>query len=186
MAFVPFVAGQRVTAAALNGNSVQLLSATTLAAATASVNVAVPVGYNRLQVYFTGKSNGATNAVSARITLNNDTGANYNYIYTQSNNGTTSTADNTGQTAILVGTMTAATSTANYAGSGSFTIDNTGNGIFFPTIVGTATTFVTTTNMYNGVYTSQWLSLADVTSIQFSLSVGSWVTGSQFSLYGVG
>lgn len=184
--FTPFVAGQRVTAGQLNGNSEQLISSVSLTVATATVSLAVPSGYNRLQVYFTGRSNAAAAAASARIQFNSDTGANYNYIYTQANNGAVATADNTGQTALLVATVTGATSTANFSSSGNFTIDNTsGAGTFFPTVVGTGTGFVTTANMYNGVYTGQWSSTAAITSIQFILSTGSWVANSQFSVYGV-
>lgn len=185
MTFTPFAAGQRVTAGELNSNSMQLIASTTLSGAAASVVFAVPAGYSRLQGFYTGQGTAAAAAVSARIQFNSDTGTNYNFIYTQSNNGTTSTTDNTGQIAILVGTLTGATSTANFAGTGNFTVSNTGGGTFFPVVVGTATTFVTTTNMYNGVYSGNWVSTAAITTVTFLLNTGNWATNSQFSLFGV-
>lgn len=183
--FTPFVAGQRVTAGELNGNSKQLIAGQNVATPAASFSLAVPSGYNRIQGYFTGKSSNASAAVSVRIQFNGDTGANYNFIYTQSNNGATSTLDNTGQIAILAATIPGATSTANYSGSGNFIVDNIGGGGFFPTLVSTGTGFVTTANMYNGVYTGQWLSTAAVTSVQFTLNLGNWVATSAFSLWGI-
>jgi hypothetical protein len=181
----PFTDGDRVTGAELGTGIPTLLVATTLTAATGNVILAVPAGWNRLKAYFSGTSTGATAASSCKVQFNGDTGANYSFIFTQSNNGTTSTADNTGQTAIQIATITGATSTANYAGSGSLVIDNVSAGTFFPVVVCTATTFVTTTNMYNGVYSGQWSSLAAITSINFVLGTGTWSIGSQFSLYGL-
>lgn len=184
--YTPLVDPARVTAAILDNNIPVLVASTTLTVALANVVLAVPAGYNRLRVNFSGKCSGAFAVSSAKVQFNGDTGTNYNFILAQSNNGTLTTTDNASTSSIQVGTLPAATSTANYSGSGSFVVDNAaGGGAFFPTVVGTATGFVTTSNMYNGVYCGQWSSLAAITSINMVMGSGNWIAGSSFSLYGL-
>lgn len=186
MAYVPIADGQRVTAAQLDNNLQTLIFNATLAVATASVVITVPAGYYRLEGYYCGKSTAAAASDSVNMQLNGDTGTNYNYTYTQSNNSATTTAIQTGKTSMFVGTITAATSTANYSGSGNFVVEDVTFGAFFPTVVGTATGLVTTTNMFNGVYCGQWLNASTiVNSVTLFPAAGSWAVGSSFSLYGM-
>lgn len=181
-----FAFGSRVNAASLTGNTLQLVDQLTLSSGgIPSVTLSIPTGYVRVRGCFSGRSDTASAADSVLVRLNADSAAHYNYVYTQANNGSVSTADNTGKTAMLLGTIPAASATANYAGSGSFIIDDVQSGGTFPSAVGTATGFVTTSNMYNGVYAGNWLSTAAVTTVTFLLNAGNWASGSSFSLYGL-
>lgn len=185
MVYTPLVDSNRVTAADLDSNIPVLLASVTLTVALANVIVAVPTGWNRLKAYYSGTCSGAVASSTAKVQFNGDTGNNYTWIYTQSNNGTTSTTQNATQSAIQIGTITGATSTANYSGSGTLIIDNVAGSTFYPIVVSTSTTFVTTANMFNGVYSGQWTSLTAISSINFVLGSGNWTAGSAFSLYGL-
>lgn len=186
MVYTPLVDPARVTAAILDKNIPVLITSTTITVALANVVLVVPPGYNRLRVYYSGKCSGAFASSTAKVQFNGDVGTNYNFILTQSNNGTTTTTDNAATSSIQVGTLPAATSTANYTGSGNFVVDNAaGGGTFFPTVVGTATGLVTASNMYNGLYCGQWSSLVAITSVNMVMGSGNWIAGSSFSLYGL-
>lgn len=180
-----FTDGTRVTAADLNSNDVQLLTSTVLTADASAVLLNVPSGFNRLQLFWSGRCAGAVAASTAKVQFNGDTATHYNFILTQSNNGTTTTTDNTAASSMQMATFPGASATANYAGSGNFVIDNADANGFFPTLVGNACAFVTTSNMYNGVYAGQWLSTAAITTINLVMGSGNWLTGSSFSLYGL-
>lgn len=181
-----FTSGQRVTAAALNGNTVQLLSTTTLSAPSASVVIPVPAGvsYNFLRVQWRAKSSTAVAAEQLYLQLNGDTGNDYLWQNDQANNATVAGTSSGGVVnKIQVATITAATSTANFFSSGSFEIGGASDATNFKTVVGTATAYATSTNSWAGVYAGQW-SGGPVTTITLFPATNNLVTGCIFSLYG--
>jgi hypothetical protein len=164
-------------------SSVPLLyTAQYVSATTASVTLAVPSGFNTLEVRWRAKGTTASAALQLYLQFNGDTGGNYNWEVNQVNNTTVAGSQGSAVDQIQVGTMTGATSTANYFASGMFQASGASDA-FYKTVTGTGSAFVTTSNMYAGVYSGQWSSTAAITSMLLFPASGSLAVGSRFSLY---
>lgn len=182
---MPFTAGQRVTAAELNGNTIQLVDSASLSASTASVVLNLPAGYNRAKLYWRARSAGAVTAEPLMLQFNGDSGAHYQDEIMQTNNTTVAGTTATGQTKMQIATIVGASGTSNYFSSGSVDIDGVSDTTNFKTAVGQGTAFVTTSNMYVGVYGGQWIQAAAVTTVTLFANANSLASGSTFSLYGL-
>lgn len=183
-----FTAGQRVTAAELNGNTIQLLDSSVLTATTASITLNVPAGtaYDTLKVSWRVRGDQASAAQEMYLRFNGDSGSNYLWQNIQGNNSTVSSnTSGAATTFIHIGTMTCASATANYFSSGDFEVAGASSGTGFTTAVGRDIAFSSTTNMWAGVYGGQWLSTAAITSVELVPQSGNFVAGTIASLYGL-
>ena len=121
------------------------------------------------------------------LTFNGDTGANYDW-QTNIIGGSTVTGVNTfADTRAFVGNVSAASSTANYAGAGTIRIYNAPGTTFFKTGDSHMQGFkaATNTNFPEYVNAFAWRNTAAITSMTLALASGNYVAGSKFSLYGI-
>lgn len=168
----------------LQNNTPQLYSNTYISATTASVTLTVPSGYNNLEVVWRARCSDANAGEQLYLRLNGDSGSNYLWEVTQGNNATAAaTTSGAATTFIQIGTVCAASATANYFSSGRFTVAGASDTANYKTACGTGAAFAATNNMWSGVYSGQWNSTAAVTSITLQGATGSFVAGSRFSLY---
>jgi hypothetical protein len=153
-----------------------------VSATTASVSLALPAGFNTAEVRWRAKGTTATAALQLYVQFNGDTGGNYNWQVNQANNTTVAGTQGSAVDQMQVGTITGATSTANYFASGVFQANGISDA-FYKTVCGTGSAFVTTSNMYTGVYSGQWSNTAVLTSMLLFPASGSFAVGTRFSLY---
>lgn len=184
---MPFTAGQRLKASALNANMPQLLGSMVLSGSAASITIAVPSGFNQLQGIYTARKDVGGGGAFAWLRLNGDTSSNYLWQITLGNNTSTTTSRSTGtDSKIQIGIITGSTDTANYVGSGTFTIGSASSTSLFKAVSATSQCPCTTTNSYTGTLGGQWLSTAAITSVTLLPDAGNFVAASSFSLYGMG
>lgn len=158
----------------------------TLGTTTASVTFSgLSTAVNSFLVKWSARCSDANAAEQFKVQLNGASGSSYIWEVNQANNTTVAATTSAGaSTFIQIGTVTAASATADYWASGMFTVDN-GSASQFPTVQGTAAAFATTTNMWCGVYSGLYAVATTVTSITMFGATGSFVAGSQFSIYGM-
>jgi hypothetical protein len=183
-----FTAGQRVTAAALNGNTFQQLQTTTLSGTQTSVILTVPTGtaYNFLTVKWRVRGATAVAGEQMWLQLNGDSGNNYLWQINQANNATVAgSASGAAVAKIQIATTIGSSATANYFASGSFEIGGASDTANFKTVQGTATAYSSTTSSWGGTYAGQWNSTAAVTSITlFPQGASGFAAGCIFTLFG--
>lgn len=161
----------------------QIAPTQTMSATTASVTFSGLPALDGFRVKWACRMSDATAAEQLYLQFNGDTGSNYLWEVNQANNTTVAATTSAGATTrIQIGTVCAASATADYFATGEFVI-NTGSTGIYTTVVGTGTAYTSTSNMYAGVYSGQWNSTATVTSFTLFGASGSLITGSQFSLY---
>ena len=184
-----FTAGQRITAAELNGNTMQLITSTTLSGTATSVVLTLPTGaaYNHLKVFYRARHDAAVAAAQMYLQMNGDTGSNYLVERSETNNTTTTNTGPGGATTtkIQIATIPGASATSLYFGSGEFLVSGVSDTTNFKTAVATATALITVSNAYVGVYAGQWNSAAAVTSLTLTPNSGDFIAGTMFSLYGL-
>jgi len=182
------------------GNFSSLVDARVLAAPSGSLvkiaefaGTASPITFNNIPPFFsslqiTGRVRGDTAAVSVviEITLNNDAGANYDWIFlTGDSAAVIAETDAAGDNSIDTVKISAATATANYFDGFEILIPMysiaTGykNVLTQNTFYGDGTAFETT----QGV--AWWQNTAAITRVDLTLVAGSFVTGSKITLMGI-
>lgn len=169
-----FPVGSRAVIARLSGSS-------------SSYNVTLPTNNipNRVEVFWRGGSTAASHFQILNLRFNNDSGTNYQYERLEANNATVASTGQTGQTGIQVATIAAASQTANYRSSGRFVIEGVTQTTVFPTVIGEATAFDTSTNFFNGAYSGQYTATGGITSIQLAPVSGSWDANSTMTAIAV-
>lgn len=180
--------GSRVTATQLNGNTMQLITQTTLLANTSSVVLPITGTYNFLQVFWRTRSSAAVAAEQLYLRMNTDAGNNYNWQTNEANaaNAVAGTHSTTGVAQIQIATVTGASATsALWFASGDFVVGGASDTTNYKTAAGKGTAFITATNSYAGTYGGQWESAASVASLTLFAATGNLVSGSLFSVYGL-
>lgn len=160
---------------------------TTLSGSSAAYSFAIPTGLGakRIEVFWRGSSTAAVHNQVLKLILNGDAGANYQFERTESNNTTVSAATFAAQNSIQIGSIGGSLNTANYRGSGYFVIEGLQDGTGFATVVGTATLFDTSANMFNGTYSGQHLQSSTFTGGSLSPASGAWDANSYLAAYAV-
>lgn len=183
---MPFTAGQRLLASQLNANLPQLLGSTILSGSQPSITIAIPAGFNHLQGIFTGRKDVGGGGAYVWLRFNGDTGNNYLWQVTQANN-TSATQNLTSAGAvgfIRIGLITGASDTANYFGSGGFSVGNISSTSAFKVAVGGAQCQNTVSNSFVGTLGGQWNSTSAITSVTLLPDAGNLIAGSSMSIYG--
>lgn len=158
-------------------------SSTFISATTATVTLAVPSGFNNIEVIWRVRASDATAAESLFLQMNGDTGNNYLWEVNQANNTTVAATDSGGATShIQIGTVPGNSASANYFGSGRFTVSGASDSVA-KTLVGTGTAYSSVSNAYAGVYSGLWSGTAAVTSLTIVCQTGSFLPSSRFSVY---
>lgn len=118
------------------------------------------------------------------LQINTDTGNHYTYQATIGN-GTSITTSNSGlTTGFNVGVAPGSGDTANYFGTGEFTIANAQSTTGNKPIRANGGAAITSTNAYTGQWVGQWNSATAITDIHLWPNAGNFVAGSSFTLYG--
>lgn len=187
---MPFNAGQRLLASQLNNNMPQLLGSSILTATQPAITIpttsaAAGVGVNGLQISWQARGDTAAAAINFMLQFNGDVGANYMWEINQANNA--GVAGNSSGTAgaIQIGTIPAASATANFFGTGQTLVSNPLSTVAFKSCAGHATAAITSTNMYSGTYGGLWRSTVAVTSVTLLALTGNLVAGSMAAVYGL-
>lgn len=161
-----------------------------LVAPAATVTLAVPAGANSVMVKWKARASDAVAAEQVLLRFNADSTAGH-YLWEKNESNNTGSVSgqqggSTTQTSIQIGTMSGASATANYFGSGDFIVDGVNDATNFATVSGKGGCFATNANMWSGTYNGQFLVQAAITSMTFSTQNSSnFVAGSRFSIYAV-
>lgn len=187
-------AGQKIRASEFNSAlsaitavTPQLIGSQSVTSGTlSSLTVSLTGTWSSLLVKWVGRSNDASTAKGCNLTFNGDTGSNYLWIQSEAANTTlTTSVAGALTTAIHIGTMPAASATANFFGHGEFTVGGPNSTSMFKVAVAEASGFTTATDVRLGVYSGQWSSTAAITSLTLTPAAGSFTVGSKVSVYGV-
>ena len=149
----------------------------------------IPGTYKHLRVE--GQVRGDTAATNSqmRLRMNADsTAAHYQWNFAEFYSGSTANGvENSSDTAISVGRMSAATASSGASGMFVFDIPNYVNTVFNKMINGTNGNVLATGNggMASAVNTGVWLSTAAITELTFTFLAGNFIIGSRISLYGI-
>ena len=182
-----FVAGQRVTAASLNGNSVQLIKTVTLAAISSSLVISIPSGYSSVWLTWQARTTSGNTNDNMNMQLNADTGAHYSWQIMAGLNTTVSATPGINVTSFLIGTAVGGAGSAGLFATGSLEVTGTSQGVPQDmTITGTwyACWSNTAATSQVGTTGGQYASNANLSSVTFLPAAGSLAAGCVFSAYG--
>lgn len=164
----------------------RLLSTTVLASAQPSVPIAVPAGWPRLQLVWRTRSDQAAAAGQLYLRMNGDTNAHYLWQVSQANNNTDAGNFSGGLvTNIQIATIVAASATAGYLSSGSFTVDGASDTVNCPTVLAQGAAIASTAASWVGQYAGLYTQPGPVSSLTVFPITGNLVAGSTFTLYGL-
>lgn len=165
-------------------NLPQLIGDTILTGPAASISITIPSGYNHLQCVYTGRQDSGSGGAFCFVRINGDSAADYTWqgVY---GNGATATSSNAGAavSGIRLGVLPGSADTANYFGTGSFSLGNVSSAVFKP-LSGHFQGPISPTNGYAGTYGGIWLSTAAITSVALFPNSGNLVAGSSLAIYG--
>lgn len=187
-------AGQKIRASefnsalsAISAATMQLIGSQSVTSGTSSaLTVSLTGTWSSLLVKWVGRSNDASTAKGANLTFNGDTGNNYLWIQSEAANTTnTSSVPGALTSSIHIGTMPAASATANFFGHGEFSVGSPNSTAIFKVAEAEASGYTTATDVRLGVYGGQWSSTAAITSLTITPAAGSFVVGSKLSVYGL-
>lgn len=169
----------------LQNNTPQLIGTTILGASAASISITIPSGYNHLQCTYTGRQDSGSGGAFCFVRINGDSGANYTWQGLYGNVSTATSSNAAGAVSgIRLGVLPGSGDTANYFGTGAFTLGNVGSAVFKP-LSGHFQGPITTTNGYAGTYGGIWASTAAITSVALFPNSGNLIAGSSLTIYGL-
>jgi hypothetical protein len=148
----------------------------------------IPSTYTHLVIVFQGRSNAAGVATTGfRMTLNNDTGSNYNGQFVGGNNTTAYAAIQTAAAFGYLGEMPAATATSGYSSSGTIEIPNYMGTTFFKNAMFATTRDTNGAGVNMVAYRGHivWKSTTAISRIDLFPQFGDFIAGSCFTLYGI-
>lgn len=169
------------------GGSISQVADSLLTVDTATFDFAgIAATFLHLRLIINARMTGAVTVGTINLTLNNDSGANYDWEVVF---GSAATATATGAAAaafIVVGDTTGASGAASRAGAQDVMIPNYAQTTFMKHVVsdshvvrGTATT-----DFFGEQYGGLWRNTAAVNRITLTPSSGNWLAGSRATLYG--
>lgn len=170
--------------------AVTLISKVTTAGSQATVPFSsIPGTYTHLRVLWQARFSDAATTEDLLLQLNGDSGTNYfSQLISATAASTPSAAQVVGTSAAHVGLVTAASATANFAGSGVIWIPNYAGTTFNKQIFTTDGGWIGTASGNGNVQTwfDTWNNTAAITSMTFSdAGGGNFVNGSVICLYGI-
>jgi hypothetical protein len=144
--------------------------------------------YTHLKIVYSARGTQAATSTAIDITVNSDTGANYDRQRMSAANTTVSAAESLGQTNMNRMVVAAAANAPSGAcGAGEITFyDYRGTTFHKAVIALDRWVTATASGGFNTETTAgNWRSTAAITSITLTLQSGNYVSGSKFSLYGI-
>lgn len=174
-----------------SGNWTQLADSL-LGSDTASFDfTSISGSYKHLRILVVGRSSRASNTFDdVNVTLNNDTGSNYDYQWIQWSASATSSAawnDANAATSIKGVTVPAASSTTGDVGQAEYMILNYAATTLNKAVTGSGMALGARSsgNLRVVQFGGGWRSTAAVTRVTLTMANGNWLTGSRATLYGL-
>jgi hypothetical protein len=167
------------------GGDVTLISSQTLAATTATVTFSsIPATYKHLLLCIQARTNRGLTDDQLRMQFNGDTGSNYDYIDNTNNGGSNSPATGSAVTFIVAGYVSGGTAPTSAAGVATIDLINYAGTTFHKQSSGISTERIDTSSNKQATSGGNWRSTSAISSVSL-FAIGSFVAGSDFSLYGV-
>jgi len=135
-------------------------------------------------VYARSSYTSSTVPRDCKLTLNNDTSANYGYQWLYGTGSAAAAAATTGASYINCGWIPTSTAAANIFGAAVTTLHDVNSGKYKSGVAQIACDQAGTTN-YMMINAVTWRSQAALTEMDFDLSGGDFETGSRIDLFGV-
>lgn len=150
----------------------------------ASGTINVPTWATNLSGVFTARTDNATTGGFVNLRFNGDTGNNYTWEMVLANTASVSGQNAGGAVGFIhVGAKTAANDTANYFGTGAFSVTNAQSTSLFKSVTSTDNAPGSVSGGFAGVFGGTWANTAAVTSVTLLPDAGNFVAGSLFTLY---
>lgn len=166
----------------------QKIGQVTLGSALNNMTIAVPAGFSSVMGTWSARTTAAGPDVWLNMQFNGDTGGTYGFNFVEAHAGTPTGSwyASNSFTSIVAGQVVAASETAGYFSTGTFTISNYASTSQYKSVVGSA--HKPSDNgagaQFTGTYGGSWTNTAAINSIR--LDPGSnFVAGSTFTLYGL-
>lgn len=143
--------------------------------------------YNTLKIIVQARSDTAAVVQDVHIFFNNDTGSNYDVEINTANNTTVAASVQVAGATNYVGQITAASSTANMAGSIEITIPNYSGSTFYKNFISLSghSRDTAVTGQYNRIAMGQWRNTAAITRVTLAPTANNFIAGSVATLYGL-
>jgi hypothetical protein len=143
--------------------------------------------YTHLEILWSARGTEAATSTNMNLTFNGDTGANYDRQLLSGNATTVAAAEALAATSAAIGSVTAASATADMAGTGVLRIFDYRGTTFQKGGVSNENLRRATTsgNTFTRQFSIGWRNTAAITSVTITLAAGNFVAGSKFSLYGI-
>jgi hypothetical protein len=143
--------------------------------------------YTHLKIYVQARGDTAANETDIHLTLNNDSGSNYDNQLLSDSNTTVTGSNVAGGAQNYVGHMPANTATANHAGSVEITIFNYAATTFYKNYNAICGSIYTTTagSALFRISAGQWRNTGAVTRVTLTPAAGNFAAGSVATLYGI-
>jgi hypothetical protein len=127
-----------------------------------------------------------TGSAEGKMNFNNDTGSNYPYQDFRGNGSAASASTSSAATYIPVGMFIRNNETANIFCASVVHMFDINSGKYKSSLVQYACEIEDGSGYdYAGITASTWKSQAPITEIDLTVPYGDWLTGSQFSLFGI-
>ena len=170
------------------GTGLTVIFDSTLSSAAASIDTgasSIPAGHQALVLEVVGRSSGAVTRDGIALNVNNDTGANYDWVIFRTVGTAVTAGVNNAQTAAQLGTFPGTSITANYPVVARCIIPAYDQTTFYKT--GDCTQgFVYDSNAQNsqGTVVWSWRNTAAITRLKLSTALGNnLVAGTRFTVY---
>jgi len=183
-----WLSGDQLTAAEL-GKSMGAFFDSTLGGAAASFDItSVPTWGSHLMIELYGRGDTAATTVQATMRFNNDSGANYSVQAVSGVATTTTSAEANSVTSLGLGSIAAASATANYTGAVSIVVPQFRGTTFFKSvhIHNVFATALTTGGIQVQIRSGVWASTSAITRVTLIPSAGNFAAGTRCTAYVLG
>ena len=173
--------------AAASAGAVSVIARTVLGSDTASVDfTGIPSTYENLMVTYLARGTGSNTWSRVHLRFNGDSGSNYQYGSGGRTGASFLAADGaSGQAQMIVGLLTDASASAAYPAAGTLTVAGYARTVFNK-VVSCVDVSSASTVHHGAILTGGlWASTAAVNQVTLLASLGNFVAGSVFTLYGV-
>lgn len=142
--------------------------------------------YTHLRIVYSARGTESATATTMELTFNGDTGSNYDSERV-SFTSTIGFATQVAQTNAIIGFISAATATSNYASGSEIYIPDYRGTTFYKTAFATQSLLQAQSsgNIGTRLNAAFWRSTSAITSVTLTLTSGNYVSGSKFTLYGM-
>lgn len=167
--------------------AVVLLAEDELLSSRPTVELEVPEGFSHLEMLYIMRCSAAATSAELYVQFNDDAGANYDIVLSQTANGSHTGGARAAQTAAYIATVVGDTATAGVPTHGKLVIPYYRSSTFQHGSMSWANHKQGTAvgNLYEFFASQWWRATAPIYKLTLTLSAGSFMVGSEFSLYGI-